>query len=68
MSWRLIKFQDDKAVIQDENNEQILIPLHLLPIDYNIGDEFTLNFSKENDLPTENTEAKQIINAILQTE
>ncbi|MFW0862652.1 MAG: hypothetical protein ACKKL6_03625 [Candidatus Komeilibacteria bacterium] len=68
MNWRLIKFLDNNAVIQNEDNEQIIIPHHLLPADYNIGDEFTLNFNKENNNLSGDKEAIQIINSILQTE
>ncbi|MBL7022016.1 DUF3006 domain-containing protein [Patescibacteria group bacterium] len=67
MIWRLIRFEENNAIIQNENEDQITIPHHLLPAEYNIGDQFSINFDKNTDSAPESKEATQIINTILET-
>ena len=68
MNWRLIKFIDDNAVLENENGKKITWPHNLLPVDYKIGDQFTINFNKIGESLPNNNEAKSIINTILKTD
>jgi hypothetical protein len=67
MKWRLIKFIDDNAVLENTEGQKVSWPHNQLPIDYNIGDEFEIQFSKGNKTSSDD-ESKQIINTILQSE
>ncbi len=67
MIWRLIRFEENNAIIQNKNEDQITIPHHLLPAEYNIGDQFSISFDKNIDSSTDGKEATQIINTILET-
>jgi len=68
MKWKLIKFIDTNAVLENNNGEQVTWPHNLLPVDYDIGNEFSINFNKLEKKLQENDESKQIINTILKTE
>lgn len=68
MNWRLIKFVDNNAILANDNGKEVVWPHDLLPTDYKIGDQFTINFSKVGESLPEGDEAKNIINTILKTE
>ena len=68
MIWRIIKFLDSDAVVVNENNEELILPHKLLPPDFNIGEQFKINFNKLKESSSEDSNAKNIINTLLKAE
>lgn len=60
------RFEQEKAVIIIDNNQQIIWPKNKLPMDCLAGDSITLTIKTDEKASTENEKnAKQILNDIL---
>lgn len=66
--WQIIKFIDNNAILVNENNEELMLPHKLLPPDINIGEQFTISFSKIEKSEPEDQDKKNIINTLLKAE